>query len=562
MKPRRPTITVWEWVAVLAWSVLVMSLTTLPYRVANRAAGPDRVFAGFLWGVDEGNVYLQWVRQASEGRVLLRNQYTTKDQDPHFVNVFLLALGRVGAWTGVGPREVFSAARVPCGIWCLACVYVLAASLTPCRISRAAALGLASLSSGLGWIVMLLGRSGALPDFLQLRPIDVADGWQVQPEAIIFLCLLLNPLFSFSVGLVALAAREAARLFEGGWGPAVALGLLLLLLGNVHGYDVVPLYLALAVWAVVHLPAARGRLGPVAARTGLAVALSAPAPLWALYTARIDPAYAAKIATPTLTARPTDVAVGLGLPLILALAGAARVIVERRRGEQEAWPKLFPAVWLACGLVAVYLPVAFQRKMMEGLAVALCVLGGQALAALVTGPALRGIGRPVRMALVGALIIATVPSNLLFVGEALRNTLADNRTQLAVLAPPAYLGKDEIAAFRWLAQHAAEQDVLLSSSLTGSHVPAFAPCRTFIGHWAETLQFASLAGAVTQFYDPAAPLQARLSLMRLWQPQLIWYGPQERALQEGNGLIVADPLRGSGLPVAYRNEQVTIYSAR
>jgi hypothetical protein len=562
MTRRRPTITAWEWVAVLAWSMLIMGLTTLPYRQAARAAGPDRVFAGFLWGVDEGNVYLQWIRQASEGRILLWNQYTTKDQNPHFVNAFLLALGRVCAWMGAEPRDVFSAARLPCGIWCLVCVYLLAASLTPCRIARAATLGLASLSSGLGWIVLLLGRSGALPQALQLRPIDVAEGWQAQPEAIIFLCLLLNPLFSFSVGLVALAAREAARLFEGGGRGALTLGLLLLVLGNIHGYDVIPLYMALVAWGLVQVLSHRGQWGPVAGRTAAAVGISLPAPLWALYTARVDPAYAAKINTPTLTARPVDVAVGFGLVLVVAVFGAARAIAGCKGREGEAWRRLFPVVWLVCGAVAVYLPVAFQRKMMEGLAVALCVLGGQALGALVTGPTLRGIGREVRLAVVGAVIVATVPSNLLFIGEALRNTLTNNRTQLAVLAPPAYLGKDEVAGLRWLAAHTAEEDVVLSSSLTGSHIPAFAPCRTVIGHWAETLDFASLAGAVLHFYDPSVDPRERVALLRLWQPRYVWYGPQERALQEGNGRLVRDPLAGSGLPVAYRNDGVTIYSLR
>ena len=35
-----------------------------------------------------------WIRQAAEGRILLRNQYT-QPQDPHFFNIFLQALGRV-----------------------------------------------------------------------------------------------------------------------------------------------------------------------------------------------------------------------------------------------------------------------------------------------------------------------------------------------------------------------------------------------------------------------------------------------------------------------------------
>ena len=80
-----------------------MALTALPYHIAAREAGPERVFSGFISGVDDGNVYLSWVRQAAEGRTLLRNPYTTLEQSPHFFSVFLVALGRVCAWTGITP---------------------------------------------------------------------------------------------------------------------------------------------------------------------------------------------------------------------------------------------------------------------------------------------------------------------------------------------------------------------------------------------------------------------------------------------------------------------------
>ena len=116
-----------EMAPVLLWAALVMAATALPYLWAISHAAPDEQFQGFIWGVDEGNVYLAWMRQASEGRVLLRNQYTTLPQHPHFLNVFLLALGRLTAWTGQPPAVIFHAARLLGGIVLLATIYLFAA---------------------------------------------------------------------------------------------------------------------------------------------------------------------------------------------------------------------------------------------------------------------------------------------------------------------------------------------------------------------------------------------------------------------------------------------------
>ena len=63
-----------EWVWVGVWVLFIMALTCVPYGYALQTAG-DRAFGGFLWGVDEGNVYLAWMRQAGTGEVFLRNQY-------------------------------------------------------------------------------------------------------------------------------------------------------------------------------------------------------------------------------------------------------------------------------------------------------------------------------------------------------------------------------------------------------------------------------------------------------------------------------------------------------
>ncbi len=88
-----------ELTLVLLWAVLVMAVTCLPYLDALRVA-EGRVFGGFLWGVDEGNVYLAWIRQAAEGEWFLRNQYCLAPENPRFVNLYFQLAGRLSALTG------------------------------------------------------------------------------------------------------------------------------------------------------------------------------------------------------------------------------------------------------------------------------------------------------------------------------------------------------------------------------------------------------------------------------------------------------------------------------
>lgn len=611
-------VTAREMTVVLAWSVAIMALTTIPYSLAERWAPTGKQFCGFIWGVDDGNVYLSWIRQAAEGRVLLANQYTIKDQSPHFLNLFLYVLGRVCGVTGITPLAAFHGARMACGVFCLVSIYLLAARMSDRRGVRAWALIFASLSSGLGWLVVLAGQGGQILPGLVAFPMDVADGWQAQPEAIIFSSLLLNPLFAFSLGVVALTILAAAGLCEGqGLRSALGVGASLLLLGNVHGYDIFPLHFTLLAWLLCCAATGRCSWRRAAQQYGAILAVSAASPVWGLYASHADPSYAAKVNTPTLSPRPFDVALGYGLVLALAAAGtwvvarqaaasvsrlrtlagvtcglgvvglvlqqmgapmgvlalcvwplpllAVGLLVICRDAAPGAWRALLPVLWAACGAAVLYLPVPFQRKMIEGLHIALCLLGAFALGALADRAASRGsrLSYPTRLGLAAGLVIAAMPSNVVFVTECLRHVRADNRTLLHVLAPPVFLSRDELAAMQWLAGHTRLEDVVLSSSLTGSHIPAHAPCRVVVGHWAETLRFADYVNLVRDFYAPQASVIERRSVLSLTGATHVFWGPQERLLQSLGGASPTDP--STGLPelqVAYRNAGVSIFAVR
>jgi hypothetical protein len=566
-----------EIVFVLLWSALVVALTGIPYFLAHQWAGPDRHFAGFLWGPDEGNVYLAWIRQASEGQTVLANQYTTRVQQPHFLNAFFLALGALCRYLRLQPLEAFHLARLIGIPVALLAFYRLLAYFTAVRLARLGGVVLVSIGSGFGWIFTLRAYAGMRPDF---TPMDCASGWQVMPEAVTFLSFLLNPLFTWSLALLAVTLLWAFRSFEkGSFGGITIAGLLLLLLGNVHTYDAFAVYAATFLWMVFLLRRGDLRLGRALALYAIFFVLSVPSLLWARHASAADPAYLAKIMTPTLSPGLLDYALGYGLLALAAFLGLLSAWLLRSRH-----PRPMAAVfWVVVTFALVYAPVSFQRKMIEGAHMALACLAAFGLAFAL--PALAERRWPVTMtanarwsrrravALKALVLVCllSVPSNVVFIYDSLLHVSANNADLLSVLMPPAYLTTDEIAGMDWLAAHTTLEDIVLSSSFIGSHIPAFCRARVVAGHWAETLNFPAMVRMVSTFYAPGLTPGIRADILESTGATYVWWGQYEQLVQRsmvriaehavGGPVALPDPPnRGQrSLRAVFRRGDVVIY---
>lgn len=547
-----PRLTRAEVVFVLFWASFVVILAGVPYALAASWAGPDRYFSGFIAAVDDSNAYLAWTRQASEGNLFLANQYTIAPQNPRFFSLFFLALGWMCRFLGMRPVEAFHLARlvgIPVALYAF---YSLCAFLTPRRLVRAAAVVIASLSSGLGWLFVLHVYAGGRP---RAFPMDCAAGWQVMPEAVTYLSFLLNPLFTWSLALLCGGLLWAWSAFaEGRLSRAIVAGLIFLVLGNVHTYDLFPAWASIFLAALLAIRYGRLRALHALGLFGVIVMLSAPAAGWAWYNAQMDPAWLAKISTPTLSPRLVDYALGYGLVLLTALAGVWESLNHRR----ENWPSLAVVCWAVVTFALAYAPVSFQRKMIEGEHLALSYLAalglilvplqiaerlGQRLSSAV---AVQARSRRAALTVLVVFVLLTVPSNVVFVTDALAHTAANNAALLKVLMPPAYLGADEVAGLQWLAAHTTMADVVMSSSLIGNHVPAWCSARVVAGHWAETLNFRAMLRTVATFYAPGIDPAIREEILHNTGATYVWWGEYERLIQRS---MQAAAERVAGKPV-------------
>ena len=569
--------------AVLAVAAVVMAVTLLPYMAALRSAAPGDVFGGFIWGVDDGNVYLSWIRQASEGHLLLANQYATDPQNPHFFNVFLLVAGLICRLSGLAPIYVFHGLRVVGGVFMLGAFYWLVSLLTRDRHIRWAALGLVALGSGLGWAVVLLEEAGV---HVGLRPVDVGLGWQTQPEAVTFVSALLNPLFITSMGLICLTLGHALRAVEENRLRSAALaGVLLLVLGNIHSYDIFAVHVTLGAWLLYGVVTRRYELGPAAFIYAVIFLIGLPAPLWSYWAANQDPSYLVKAWTPTLSAGCVNYVVSYGLLAILAAVGAWAAFRRRRQtfdaedlGEYVPPDLLkFAVFWAIANSVVLALPVSFQRKLVEGLHMPVAILAGVGivyLARLLTRRAaeegrLQTVRERMVLTIIGAIVLC-LPSNALFVSQCLGHVKTNNEQLLHVLAPPIYLSADYAEAVGWLGANARAGEVVLSSSLIGNHIPAAAPCTVYVGHWAETLYFSRKLGKVAEFFSPGTGVERRLDV--LWgdvRATYVVYGPYERLIGgstrwgigygEGDEGIDLEEATGGVLRRAFEAGDVKVY---
>jgi len=546
----------WAWLVALLLSVAL----SLPYLLAWAQTPRDAAFMGSVWNPDDPCVYLSWMRQAADGRFLFAALFTTEPgaDSTLYTNPLFLALGGMARLTGLSLPVAYALARFVFGAWLLYLVYATTALFTPRQAVRRGALWLAGTSSGLGWLYRALDLAGGagLP---KLQCVDIAyvGGSRdaiglAMPELNTALSVMLLPLFSASMCLMLVALGQAWRAVLGGSTPrAVWAGVALLLLGSIHTYDVIPVALTLVAFGVLAVRADLARARAVA-RVLLTIALlGAPAVVYVAALLKADPIFRSRspaMASPSAL----SYAVSLGIPLLLAMVGAVHVVRRRRR---ELYPLL---AWAAFSCGVAFLPgVTFQRKLIEGAHIPVCILSAVAVThAIAPWFARRRRLRPssLRQSVrtVSLLAIAVcLPSTLVFVQRA-QLTWGDNNLSRGL--PPYYMPLDDLRAMDWLRDHTARGSVVLASPLSGAYIPGISGNRVVAGHFADTLSYGDKLGEMAGFYR-ARDVAARAGFLRRYRVRYLLYGTME------HGLPGSPDVWLSGIPsaVVFRQGGAAVY---
>ncbi len=505
----------WERRIVAGLIALTLLLTSLPYLLGYYSTPPGTRFIGTAYNIDDYCNYLSWVRQTADGHFFFHNLFTTDPQKDVEFNVFFWLLGRAVHHLRVTPQAVLQAARVGGGLillWLISRLYRYCLPGDGDRRARLTAFGFVCLSSGLGWLQWAHWHD-------KNRPGSPVDAWQ--PEAYTFLSLYTSPLFTVSLIFIVGALYALLKGEEKGrWRYAVKAGLCGAVLGNMHSYDVLHIAVVWGLFLVVWTVLKRGQgMAKSWLRGILALAITMPTTLYQFHMYQSVAVFRKRADVPTLAPAFWHYALGYGL--VFALALLALVWLWRSRvslvpplsgagGELGASGfdrrMVFAVCWAVGGFVAAYLPFAFQRKMLMGTHIPLCLLAGVGAAWLVhrLTPRLQTVA-------LALLVLASFPSNGLFLLRDI-NHLTANRSETG-LEP--YLPDTVYQAYGWIRQNLRpRQDAVLSFPPLAAPLPGATDRVVWVGHWAETPEYGEKLLAFSHFADAATPDAKRVAFLR------------------------------------------------
>ena len=479
----------------LLWAFL--GIISLPYLIAAFLTPPGQVWGGLLFSADDQNVHLMWARQAQDGAFFVRDLFTTEGltsgERPLFWNALTWLMGifaRVSGLEVVVWYHVFRVALAGIAIWQLhELSIVVTRGEARFGSARLWILALAIFTTGGGFLATFI------PSLLnQFIFVDRPDNpnFPMMPEAFLGLSAFAYPL---NIAGFALLAFVFCRLISGT--KPVAAFIAALLLANIHTYDALPLLFALVAALFWH-GAARALKehdkSPFASstswRVAFAVALGVLIPIaYQIIVFRGSEEFRVKALTSTLPPAIWHMAISFAPLLILSFFGLRNLPASRAKG----WLVL----WIASTFLLVYTPfglLSFARKMIEGVHLPLLVLAGIGEASLLARVTIRR--RIVAVALLGILAL----SPLQFLGWTGNNFIENNSSRAQFFMPPLYLSDSQHAALQTLNAQ-TETGAVLCLPFLGSYVPRATGKFTFLGHWAETLNFKPKLGEVARIYQ-------------------------------------------------------------
>jgi hypothetical protein len=513
---------------VLAWSGVILLLTSLPYLYGALISTPQSQFGGFVIAVEDGHAYLAAMRQGADGALAFYVPYTPEPHTPGYVFAFYLLLGKIARMLGLSRPLTHHLAKVITTPLLLVSIYRFVAHFTGWRILRRLSFLLVGLGGGLGWLWLLVRQ----PFTPGVMPIDL---WV--PDAFAFLTMLTFPHLALAQALILWIAVSGLRLLHHpDWRMTLVTGALGLVLSLIHPYSLelalglLGLYWALDAWRT-RRPAWMS-LAQLAA-IGL---VSAPYLLYSLILFSTNPVFASwRLQNRILSPNPIYYLLGYGLVGLLALLGMVRPRWLRRLRDQD-----FLYLWAILIPVGLYLPSNLQRRFLDGYQAPLTLLAVGGLIYL-----LRGVARRWRWGIVSTVVAASLLSNL---------TLLLGSTALVVSRSPlVFEERPALAAMDWLADHAPQQSLVLGAYDTGNVLPGRAPVRTFVGHGPQSVNADEKEAQVSAFFNAATSDRQRLTLLTSYGVNYVFYGPSERALGSFS------PADAPYLRLVYDNGPVQIY---
>lgn len=533
-----------EKIWVFKISALVMALTLLPYLLGYALSAKDRQYIGLSSANSaDYNTYLAWMKQAQEGHFLFKLKYTT---EPHASVVFhplFLALGFLSRGTGLPLILISHGARLVFGLLLLNAAYHFIAYFLPERAHRRTAFFLVCFSSGLGgfylvgWVIKkflttcaLYERAFSWSCFHRMSLSSLALGDEELPidlwvpESVTFWSLYGMFLFPASQLFLVRGFLTFLQFAENNRSRhALFAAAYFFFLFFIHPYDalivypVLSVYILLLFWKKKTAPSVLSRL------PGLTAVFCLPlAPvLYHFYVLHRHPLFLQWSHSPRFSPPFPYIVTGFGLVFLFSLAAAAFIFKQKKK---ESF--LFLFVWCALVFFLMYLPVSFQRRLVEGAHIPFCALASYGIHSFFElvrrKKEARGKIFDKQKAVRVVLILASF-SNI--------SVCISDMRSLAHAAFPYFLSSEIKQAFHYMDTRTSKNDIVLSSYAIGNFIPAQSGNTVYLGHYDQTLNAPEKYKDVLQFYGKKTSCVWRHAFLKKQNIRYVFFSSEERSLR-------------------------------
>jgi hypothetical protein len=528
---------------LLWFAVAVMTITTLPYLYAYGLQDDHWRFSGHLIGVEDGNSYLANMLSGTTGEILFKTRYSIEPQSGILIFLPYIIIGKLASPPGIHEQLVFlyHAFRFGAGMLVILATYDFIAYFVREKWIRRVGTGLVTLGGGLGWVLLLWSGSINSP-----MPIDFYS-----PEAFGFLSIFAIPHLALARAFLLwgilsyLRADDQPRSFfrrgslQTGclWLLAtVAQPLIGMLAGAIAGAHLI----TTAIWQTIYKIKGHNFDREIwmryAERLVIAGLIAGPFYIYNVYSFLSDPflnAWNAQSLIPSAPIWEYLFAYGLVLPF----AGAGLLSIR----NQRPWHTLLLVTWVLACVPLIYAPFSQQRRLIEGVWVALVTL--TCLGLNWAWQRRSSIQRRFVQA-APVLTICLVPFVLL---------LAGGFSSARQLQPPLFTSTADIAAIDYLGKHASKGEIVLSAYPTGSVIPSRTSLLVYIGNTTQSVGFERLYQQVLGFFGRNLTNDERFAFLSSHQIRYVYWGNAERQIGDWN------PITMDTLVLIYNYEGVMIF---
>lgn len=523
-------------------------LTTFPFLIGHLIKGNDYFLGGSYLNQGDVNVYISYMEQAKQGHLLFGNLFTSEIQAYKYFSPLWLFWGVIAKIFQANNILIFHLARLVAGFIFLYFIFYYFFNLFLGKFfDKVIALLLICFSSGLGIFFKKQPENLSLL-FNEKYIFSHYSVDLLMAEANTFLTLAHSCLFIlaqlFIIVIFYIFLKKNFKKID-----YLYLFGLNLILGFIHPYDFFIIFGVLGVYFFLNLIIFLIKKKKIIANSWLYIkkvlilSLAAlPAVYYYYFIVRKENALWGWFKQ-NITFSPPLMGYLIGLGLLIILGLISTLLYYKKNKNM-----IFLWCWILTLMIIVYLPLSFQRRLIETEHLALAILAAFCLS-IFFNDLIVSINK--YLAYLGVCII------ILFLGLSNLSFITTIIYDYNYLPEYFYFPKNYLQAALWLKDHSTNSEAILASNLNGIILPSITARPVFLGHRHQTLNFDNKQKLLNQwFFIENNQDQEKIKFLHQYNIVYIFYSQREKLLGDFN------PELKSYLEKIYNDAEVNIYKVK